>query len=662
MTNTGMIKKPRFSLSLRLTAIISFTLIVFLTVTGILLVNFLENSLISEKRNSFNEFADFVARSSAFHIENSSYYMLNQNSIRLQSNSGKNEIDILSVIMLGKDGQKLNSAGIPHSKIMVPPKYWESLERICYYTPRNKKRRAVGKVLIVFSLEQVYKKTAHIKTIVIISIVAIIVVLNILIFLFVSSGAVKRLNRLRSAVTTLVKDSAEAEKITDYANDEVGDIIRSFKHAAGTLNERSRRVDFRNKELEKSQGESKRKIRELQDQLKLRVRDLEKARTAADFAGKIKNQFLSNMSHEIRTPLSGILGMTNLLYDTDLTPKQQEYMKHLKKSGLLLSNIVNDILDISRIESGRWRLEEKPFDLEELVNDVLAPFQDTAAEKHLQFGWEIGKNVPHALIGDEKTASQVLANIVSNAIKFTEKGEVDIAVKLSSRQGDTAFVAFVVSDTGIGIPEERIDDIFDQFTQLDSSFTKQYSGTGLGLTIVKSLVEMLSGKILVESEPGEGTTFTVELPFKENFDIRQAIKIPKLDAAPGEQPGEKNKARILVAEDNEINLFFLESFLTKNGFTVHGVGHGKAVLEKMESHAYDLIIMDMKMPVMSGIQCTQLIREKEEGTDEKNTIIALTGLTMVEDRERIEQAGVDYIISKPVNEAALLKKIKEILG
>lgn len=663
-----MINKKKFSLSgldlsYKILGIVSLTIILAISILAFLSVNFLEKSMINARKESFTRFADFIARSSAFHIENSSFYMMDQDSILYQSGTDKNPSDILSVIVCDKDGQKLNPSGIPHSKILVSPKYCLTVERTCYYKPLQEKLRAVGKVVIVFSLEAVYKKVANIREMVIFSGIAITILLVVILYWVVSISLARPLKQLRKAMENLADDQKEAE-IVDYpSHDEIGEIFQVFKQVAGTLKERCRLVNHKNTDLEKSRDELKRKCGELENNIKKQNRELEVTRHAADFAGRIKNQFLSNMSHEIRTPLAGIMGMTHLLEDTDLSDKQKEYLKHLKKSGLMLSSIVGDILDISRIESGRWRIEEKSFSLRELVDHTLMSLEPAAREKGLHISYNINPSVPPILVGDEKGVTQILSNITANAVKFTNNGYIRITIEMASRQQEVIFVAFVISDTGIGIPEDRIDDIFKQFTQLDGSFTKQYSGTGLGLTIVKSLVEILSGTIKVESKPGEGSRFIVELPFKEHVAgqthtpfqdvIYETTPVPQLP---------RNNYRILIAEDNEINLFFLENFLVKNGFKVQGATNGKEVLEKLETGDYDLVIMDMKMPVMNGIKCTEAIREKEKIGGGHIKIIALTGLTMDEDKDRIEAAGVDDFISKPVNEILLLKKIKLMLG
>ncbi len=653
----------RAGLSLKLLIIISFSLIVTISVIGAILINYQEKSLVSEKIKNAEKLAGIVARISAFHIAQYSYFVLDQNVVQLQSRFAKNNgttdaADILSLVIYDNQGKKLTPSGIPHDRITVPREYWTVLERTCYYKTLLEGTREVGKVVLVFSLQSVYQKTRKVRRYFIYSVIGLILFLGVLMFIIVYVTIIKPVTMLRNSAEQITAHNYDSQ-VEHGANDEIGDLARSFNRMSLELRENFQRINDKNAELKKLQGQLQEKNISLEEEVGRRTMELERAKTAAEFASKVKTQFLSNRSHEIRTPLNGIIGMITLMEQSRLDKNQEQYLDHLKRSGNFLLNIVNDILDISRIESGTRKIEEKPFRVAEVVETALFPHMQAAREQGLDFRCHIAPDVPDSLIGDTRSLEQILGNLVANAIKFTGEGSIQVTFEKTRQFEGIVTLAVSVSDTGIGIPSEKLDVIFDRFTQLDSTYTKKYAGTGLGLTIVKRLVDIMAGSIHLESEEGKGAHFTVELHFKEDPDTPAEI-------APPGKPGEETVSRpgtfhILIAEDNDVNAFFLQTLLKNRGFTVEVAENGVEALEKYGSGHFDLILMDVQMPELNGVECTLRIRELEKETGGHIKIIALTGYAMDDDEEEIMKAGMDEFIAKPISSHLLMDKIRRLL-
>jgi signal transduction histidine kinase/CheY-like chemotaxis protein len=367
--------------------------------------------------------------------------------------------------------------------------------------------------------------------------------------------------------------------------------------------------------------------------------ELHRAKAMAEQAAVAKSEFLATMSHEIRTPLNGVIGMSSLLLDEPLTPPLRKKLEILDASAQSLRTILDDILDISRIESGRLRLEEVPFGIEELANEVTSLFREQAAAKNVELRVSLDSEIPRAVWGDALRIRQVLANLVGNAVKFTEQGFVLVTLKAELDEGETnAWVTISVRDSGIGIPPEHLPNLFERFVQGDASTTRRFGGAGLGLAICKKLAGMMKGTIRVTSQPAAGSEFVVEIP------MRLAPEHTVLESAP-KPPVTLVAARILLAEDNPVNQLVATEMLRKLGCAVDLARDGREVLEMSANQSYDSILMDCHMPELDGYQAAVALRMRGVSTP----IIALTASVLPGDRERCRASGMDDFVPKPID-------------
>ncbi|HSW60732.1 MAG TPA: ATP-binding protein [bacterium] len=370
----------------------------------------------------------------------------------------------------------------------------------------------------------------------------------------------------------------------------------------------------------------------------------------ANEANKAKTAFLANMSHEIRTPLSGIMGMHSLLHETGLTQEQKEYLGYAEKSGETLLGVINDILDLSVIDSGNVVIEKKPSHFRHLMKNIVETVKSYAEKDGIAIDLEIDPGVPETILLDTLRMTQILNNLLSNAVKFTEIGEVTITCKNYS-----GMLNIDVRDSGIGIPEEKMEMIFEKFTQIDSSFRKRYKGTGLGLSITKKLVEMMGGSIRARSNmPEKGTTFSISIPIEVNgekdlFDSAETV-IEAGNCLKG--------LRILFAEDNPVNKELVNRYLEREGCKIKNVNNGLEAFEMYKLERFDLLLLDIQMPVMDGVEAIKKIRSFETDKGYRTPAIALTAYAMKTDRDKFLSAGMDGYISKPFSKEHLIKEIR----
>ena len=461
---------------------------------------------------------------------------------------------------------------------------------------------------------------------------------------FTSRQLVRPLKILAEGMDAVAK--GRLEPITySRSGDEIEHLARCFNHMT--------------EELSSTQAEVRRQSELLEEKIRQRTESLEEAMQRAMAASRTKTEFLANMSHELRTPMSGFLGMIELVLDSPLSEEQREQLETAQRCGLSLLALLNDVLDLSRIESGKMVMERIPFAPASIAEDSLKSVLPKAQQKGIDLRSDL-ECQPPILRGDPLRFRQILLNLLSNAVKFTERGSVELRLRGSAGEGGRVVLNLEVADTGTGIPPDKLPLIFEKFTQADGSITRRYGGTGLGLAITRRLVELHSGGIHAESELGKGSTFHVTLEYEAAKEGQIVVPLPALD---GNMPVREKAATcvpILVVEDNTVNQKVVAAILRKRGYLVEIASNGQEALDMLARSVYGLVLMDLQMPVMDGLEATQRLRRDPRWRD--LPVVAMTAHAMTGDRERCLDAGMNGYISKPVHSAHLLATVEHYVA
>lgn len=433
--------------------------------------------------------------------------------------------------------------------------------------------------------------------------------------------------------------------------DEIGKLSQSFNNMLEKMEKHEQALSEANSQLESKVERRTLELKEQNEKLSIANQLAQQSRLA-------KDQFLATMSHEIRTPLNAIIGFQQLLKETPLNAEQKEYVESIDFAGKNLLIIINDILDLSKIEAGKFEINQESLNVEQAIKSVVDLVEFNAKEKHLQLVFNHDTNIPANVIGDTARFNQILLNLVGNAVKFTEAGTVTITSKLISRKEDIVLCEFSVEDTGIGIPAEKQSLVFERFTQASADTTRKYGGTGLGLTIVKQLLKLQGGNISLKSEVGKGTTFTFYIPFGNANRIIDSVSsqnnTQQMDAR------QDRKLKILLAEDTPLNQLLVRKIIQKWNYEMDVANNGREVLTLLDKNTYDIVLMDIQMPEMDGYTATQAIRNMSHPDKKNIPIIALTAHATNEEAQKCLHMGMNAYVTKPFNPELLLKTILQL--
>lgn len=466
----------------------------------------------------------------------------------------------------------------------------------------------------------------------------------------------------------LLRNSLELARLRLEQDLLVADKTQALREIAVLRQQHGKLIEDNYRQYSLNQEREKEYARTLESEIARQTAELRQANARLEEISRLKSDFLANMSHELRTPMNAIIGFAELLSETRLDGEQAEYTRTISQSAASLLALVNDILDLAKIEAGKLELEHIPFPLADLVANVAAMFRLAAREKGIQIVCRIDDRLPSRLVGDGNRLRQVLINLVGNALKFTEQGRIEITVEARSEEAGSVVGKFAVLDTGIGIPPERVEAIFDKFTQADGSTTRKYGGTGLGLAICRQLVELMGGRLMVESQPGRGSTFFFLLPLETAPDEGVPPETGKNDVA-----GQKKGGRILLVEDNVVNQRLAAILVNREGYETMVAASGGEALDALRQGEFDLVLMDVQMPGMDGMEATRRIRALEADPAARRAyaglrdrrhplpVVGLTAHSRKEDEAACYEAGMNAFLTKPIVRAKLAGILAEMM-
>ena len=472
-----------------------------------------------------------------------------------------------------------------------------------------------------------------------------------------------------SALTTLLQNSIELALYQQEREMLVADHEQSVRQINILQQQHGKLIEDNYRQYRLNQDREKEYARKLESEIAKQTAELREANVRLEEISRLKSDFLANMSHELRTPMNAIIGFSELLAETPLAEEQLDYTKTITQSATSLLTLINDILDLAKIEAGKLELERLPFELVEVIDNVAAMFKIPAREKGVTVTCKIDSRIPKRIMGDSNRLRQVLVNLAGNAMKFTEQGGIDIRVDYEREAAGQIVGRFSVHDSGIGIPADRVEAIFEKFTQADGSTTRKYGGTGLGLAICLQLVELMGGHLAVESELGKGSTFYFVIPLEEA--PAEIISLQEHKGAGREKSG--RGGRILLVEDNAVNQRLASILITREGYEVAVASDGAEALEHLRHQVFDLVLMDVQMPNMDGMEATRKIREIEadpalrqgyvglRALKEPLGIVGLTAHARKEDEAACYDSGMNGFLTKPIIKAKLAMVLNEMM-